>query len=219
MKNSVIIVAGGKGVRMGSVIPKQFIEINGKPLIVHTIGKFIEFDPDIDLIIVLNKDFLQYWENISNQFTLPRYKLAYGGKERFHSVKNGLQLGEKDSLVGIHDAVRPLISAENIKRIYSEASVHGNAVPVIPVKDTLRQITPSGSKIIDRSGYVIIQTPQVFHYDMLIRAYDTEYNPLFTDDAGVVENSGTAIHLVDGNPYNIKITDPEDLIIAKALLK
>lgn len=220
MKNAVIIVAGGTGSRMGSSIPKQFLEIAGKPVILHTIEKFLSFDPEIEMILVINQDYIHIWDQLSLKYKLSdKFKIAAGGETRFHSVKNGLMLLEGDLLVGIHDSVRPMISVETIRNIYNHAAIHGNAIPVIPVKESVRKVDDSGSKMIDRSVLKLIQTPQVFKYSLLKKAYETDFQPEFTDDAIVVERSGVQIHLVEGDSYNFKITTPEDIEIARCLLK
>jgi len=219
MKNVVLIVAGGSGIRMGTTIPKQFLEINGKPVILHTLEKFISFDPAIEVILVINPDHQSIWDRLTLDFNLSvNFKIASGGETRFNSVKNGLALIKNESLVGIHDAVRPLIKIETIRNIYKEASTYGNAVPAVPVKESVREIKGSGSKIIDRSALQLIQTPQVFLFSILKKAYNTPYLPFFTDDASVVEKSGVEIHLVQGDYYNLKITSPEDIEIARNLL-
>jgi 2-C-methyl-D-erythritol 4-phosphate cytidylyltransferase len=220
MKNAIIIVAGGTGSRMGTSVPKQFLEIAGKPVIVHTIEKFLTFDPDIEMILVINPAYRLIWDQLilKNRFS-KEFKIAEGGETRFHSVKSGLKLLEGDHLVGIHDAVRPLISVETIRKIYKYAAIHGNAIPAVPVRESVREVVDSDSKMVDRSALKLIQTPQVFRYSVLKKAYETEYLPEFTDDAIVVEKSGVQIHLVDGDTYNIKITSPEDIEVAKRLLK
>ena len=219
MKNTVIIVAGGSGTRMGTTIPKQFLEINGKPVILHTLEKFISFDPEIEVIMLINPDHMSVWNRLILDYNLSiNLKIAIGGETRFNSVKNGLALIKSESLVGIHDAVRPLIKIETISNIYKQAGIYGNAVPSVPVKESVREIKGSGSKIIDRSVLQLIQTPQVFLFSILKKAYNTPYLPFFTDDASVVEKSGVEIHLVRGDYYNIKITSPEDIEIARNLL-
>lgn len=219
MKNAVIIVAGGTGMRMGTSIPKQFLKIKGKPVILHTIEKFVSFDPDIEIVLVINPVHRPIWDHIVADFNVHLdYKIAAGGETRFHSVKNGLALIRNESLVGIHDAVRPLIKTGLISEIYKMAGIMGNAVPSVQVMESVRQITESGSKVVDRSVLQLVQTPQVFLYSILKKAYDTLYLPEFTDDASVVEKSGVKINLVDGDHYNIKITTPEDIEIVNALL-
>jgi 2-C-methyl-D-erythritol 4-phosphate cytidylyltransferase len=219
MKNTVIIVAGGSGTRMGTSVPKQFLEINNKPVIIHTIEKFYFFDRNIHLILVISSGHRSIWDQISRNFSIPlRYEIAIGGQTRYHSVKNGLNLVKEESLVGIHDAVRPLIRTETIADIYREAANHGNAVPCVPVRESVREIKLSGSRIIDRKDLTLVQTPQVFLYTVLKKAYKIPYSAEFTDDASLVERSGVKIHLVQGDLYNIKITSPEDLEIAGRIL-
>ena len=220
MRNTVIIVAGGTGSRMGTSVPKQFLEIAGKPVILHTIEKFLAFDPDIEIILVINRAYKHFLDElILNNRLHNEFKIAMGGETRFHSVKNGLMLIEGDTWVGIHDAVRPLISVKTIRNIYKNAAINGNAVPAIPVKESIREVSDSGSKMVDRSMLKLIQTPQVFRNSVLQKAYKIDFMPEFTDDASVVEKSGVQIHLVDGDTYNIKITTPEDLEIAESFLR
>ena len=220
MKNAVIIVAGGTGSRMGISIPKQFLEIAGKPVILHTIDKFLAFDPNIDMILVINQDYIHFWDQLILKYKLSdNFKIAPGCETRFHSVKNGLMFIEGNPLVGIHDAVRPLISVETIRNIYNHATIHGNAIPVVPVKESVRVVQDSGSKMVNRAVLKLIQTPQVFRYSVLKKAYETNFLPEFTDDASVVEKSGVKIHLVEGDTCNIKITTPEDIEIANGFLR
>jgi 2-C-methyl-D-erythritol 4-phosphate cytidylyltransferase len=220
MGNAVIIVAGGTGIRMGTSVPKQFLEISGKPIILHTIDKFLAFDREIDIVLVINPKYQDLWDQIKLKFNLQReFKIATGGEMRFHSVKNGLALLEGDPLVGVHDAVRPLVSVKTINDIYKYASQHGNAVPAVGIRESVREIQDSGTRIVDRSKLKLIQTPQVFKYSILKKAYETEFLPEFTDDASVVEKSGVKINLVDGDIHNIKITTQEDFAVASSLLK
>ncbi len=219
MTNVVIIVAGGSGSRMGSSIPKQFLEIAGKPVIVHTIEKFLLFDPGIELIMVINPSYLNTWDKLAGKYNLTKNcKVTPGGKTRFHSVKNGLMFVRHESLIGIHDAVRPLISVETIRNLYKQAAIYGNAIPAVPVNETVRETFGSSNRMIDRSTLKLIQTPQVFLYSIVNKAYETIYSSDFTDDASVVEKSGVDLNLIDGDFYNIKITTPEDIEIAKSLL-
>jgi 2-C-methyl-D-erythritol 4-phosphate cytidylyltransferase len=172
------------------------------------------------MILVINHAYRHIWDQLILNFSLPvEFKIALGGETRFHSVKNGLLLLNGNPLVGIHDAVRPLISVETIRNIYKHAAIHGNAIPAVPVRESVREIMDSGSKMVDRSVLKLIQTPQVFRYSVLKKAYETDFLPEFTDDARVVEKSGVQIHLVDGDTYNIKITTPEDVEIAKSFLR
>ena len=222
-KQYVIIVAGGKGLRMGSDIPKQFLPVGGMPVLMRTILAFRNFNAEMEVILVLPKHQQEYWKELCGKFSFnERYLIADGGETRFHSVKNGLQLvpGDTDGVVGVHDGVRPFPSIETIRRVYEEAERSGAAVPVVPVVDTLRHITNgNGSETVPRSEYRIVQTPQTFDIKLLKEAYRQEYSNSFTDDASVVEHSGHDIALVDGNRENIKITTPFDLSVAQSIIK
>jgi 2-C-methyl-D-erythritol 4-phosphate cytidylyltransferase len=219
MRNTVIIVAGGSGRRMGTLQPKQFLEINGKAMMFYTLEKFIEFDPSIEIILVINAGFIELWEKLVRKsgFGFP-VKVIPGGETRFHSVKNGIRLLEGDSLVGIHDAVRPLVSVSTIQTVYETAEISGAAIPCIPLKESVREVDEEYSRPIDRSKIQIVQTPQVFRSGILIKSYDREYDPSFTDDASVAESAGYTVKLVRGDEYNMKITTPEDLEVAQLLL-
>jgi len=218
MQKSVIIVAGGSGKRMNADIPKQFIEIKGKPILMHTIEKFYAYDYSINIIVVLPELHIEYWNKLVEKynFKLP-IQIVKGGESRFESVKNGLKL-IKNGIVGIHDAVRPLVSSDTIKRAYEAAILDGNAIPCININDSLRIINNSGSETLNRNHVRIVQTPQCFEVSIIKKAYLQDYNSKFTDDASVLENSGIFIHLVEGNHENIKITRPLDIKIAEALL-
>lgn len=220
MEKSLIIVAGGKGKRFGSQLPKQFLKVNGKPLILHTIQRFLTVFENIELIIVLPADYFALWNTLIEEyrFQFP-HQLAEGGPDRFHSVKSGLKFVTHSGVVAVHDSVRPLVSAETIKDAFQDAENFGNAVPVIPVNESLRKVLDNENCPVDRSRYRIVQTPQVFKVAMLQDAYRQGYNEDFTDDASVVERAGHKIHLVEGTPENIKITKPADLLIAEELLK
>ncbi len=213
------MVAGGSGMRMGSALPKQFLEIDGKALIIYALEKFIAFDPSIEIILVLGNNYYNYWESarLKADFHFP-VKIATGGKTRFHSVKNGIGLLEGDALVGIHDAVRPLVSVATIGRVYAAAKEFGSAIPTIPLKESVREHKSEKSRPLNRSEIRIVQTPQVFRSSVLRKSYETEYKEDFTDDASVVENAGFELQLVSGDEFNLKITTPEDLEIAKILL-
>lgn len=210
---AVIIVAGGKGLRMGGNIPKQFIVVDGKPILMHTIERFHNFDSTIQLVVVLPKDQHDYWNGLCQQYGFDiSITIADGGKERFHSVKNGLAcVHPRCSLIGVHDGVRPYVATEVIQRCYEAAAANGAAIPVVDVFETLRHITPDGSHTVPRQDYKLVQTPQVFQADLLRRAYEQPFTPSFTDDASVVEALGHTITLVEGNRENIKITTKEDL--------
>jgi 2-C-methyl-D-erythritol 4-phosphate cytidylyltransferase len=198
---------------MGGNIPKQFIVVDGKPILMHTIERFHNFDSTIQLVVVLPKDQHDYWNGLCQQygFDIP-ITIADGGKERFHSVKNGLAcVHPRCSLIGVHDGVRPYVATEVIQRCYEAAAANGAAIPVVDVFETLRHITPDGSHTVPRQDYKLVQTPQVFQADLLRRAYEQPFTPSFTDDASVVGALGHTITLGEGNRENIKITTKEDL--------
>jgi 2-C-methyl-D-erythritol 4-phosphate cytidylyltransferase len=219
MKKFALIVAGGVGSRMGAELPKQFIELAGKPILVWTIRRFLDFDPETDLVLVLPASQFERWQQISDQFQLAgKISLVSGGETRFQSVKNGLDAISGDGIVFIHDGVRPLVSHETLQNCFQTALEKGNALPVSPVVESLRQIDAGASRHIDRSAYRLVQTPQTFHTSLIKKAYQQTENDFFTDDASVCEATGIQIHLVDGNPENIKITNPMDLRVAEALL-
>ena len=218
MKKQLIIVAGGKGLRMGGEVPKQFLPVNGKPVLMLTIETFHRFDPEMKIILVLPKEQQTYWNDLcaEYQFRIP-YFLANGGDTRFHSVKNGLALADDDGLIGVHDGVRPFVSQEVIARCFDAANINKAAIPVIDVVETIRKLNGEQTETVDRNNYKLVQTPQVFTTSLLKKAYGQECTPLFTDDASVVEAMGVKVTLVEGNRENIKITTPFDMIIAKAL--
>jgi 2-C-methyl-D-erythritol 4-phosphate cytidylyltransferase len=220
MFKTVLIVAGGKGDRMKSAIPKQFLEIKGKPILMHTLDVFYCYDATIKIILVLPADQINSWEELCLRYSYNvKHQLVAGGESRFQSVKNGLEVAKDSGLIAVHDGVRPLVSTETIARCFEKAEKYGTAVPVINVIDSIRQITLDGNKSVDRSSYKLVQTPQVFKSDILKKAYKQDYSPLFTDDASVVEAIGTKIQLVEGNRENIKITNALDLKMAEVLLK
>ena len=214
-----LIVAGGSGKRMGSDIPKQFLELDGKPILMHTIGRFSAFDNSVRIIVVLPEDQFKVWEFLirEHSFLVP-HETVKGGSSRFSSVKNGLELVDKEGLVAIHDGVRPLVSTATIRRCFEAAEKYGNAVPVVSNSSSLRLVTGTGSMPVSRQDIVIVQTPQVFRTGLIKNAYIQDYSDEFTDDATVLEKTGETIRLVDGNRENIKITNPEDLLLASALL-
>lgn len=218
MNHYVLIVAAGSGKRFGTDIPKQFLELAGRPLIMHTIQRFLTFSADVSIIVVLPAGYVSYWKELTVKyaFDVP-HVVAEGGSTRFYSVKNGLALTGDDGLVAVHDGVRPLVSTDTIARCFETALKFGNAVPAVNPADTVRLETEKGTEMYDRSHVRLIQTPQVFRTEIIKKAYLQEYSPDFTDDATVVEKSGQTIHLVEGNRENIKITNPEDLAVAEAL--
>ena len=218
MKKHIIIVAGGKGLRMGGDIPKQFLPVCGKPVLMRTLEAFHAYDSSIHIILVLPVSQQAYWQELCQeyQFTLA-HDIANGGDTRFHSVKNGLALVEGEGLVGVHDGVRPFVSQEVITRCYEEASLKKAVIPVIGVVETVRHLTDEGSETVPRDQYKLVQTPQVFDVALLHRAYQQEFTDMFTDDASVVEALGEKICLVEGNRENIKLTTPFDLKLAEML--
>lgn len=220
MKRYAILVGGGSGSRMQQDIPKQFLLLDGKPVLMHTLEAFYHSEPRPEIVVVLNVDFHEYWEKLcrTHEFIIP-HTLVKAGQERFFSVKNGLKLVKGKALVAIHDAVRPIIKKEKIEHAFSYAEVHGNAVLAIPSKDSVRISDTKENKALARELVYLIQTPQIFRSNMLKKAYQQEFRTSFTDDASVVEHAGVAIHLVEGDPKNIKITYPEDLALAEVFLK
>lgn len=214
MTESFIITAGGKGLRMGADIPKQFIELRGKPILMHTIEKFHNYNPQAQLILVLPESHINFWIELTEKhsFQIP-HELVTGGKERFFSIKNGLDkvTGE---MVGVHDGVRPFVSLSVIKNLMSEAQSKKAVIPVINIKESVRKMDGETSTAVNRSDYKLVQTPQCFETALLKKAYQQDYKDEFTDDASVVEQLGHSIFLCDGNEENIKITTPLDLKMA-----
>lgn len=221
--NHTIIVAGGKGLRMGGDIPKQFIPVNGMPVLMHTIRRFREFDPQMHIVLVLPKDHQDYWRQLCGEYHFTdRHDIADGGSTRFHSSQNGIMAladAPDTDIVAIHDGVRPLVSVETIGRCFTAAAESGAAIPVLPVIDTLRYVghadengvtTEQGHNVL-RSDYRVVQTPQTFRLALLRRAFTQPFSERFTDDASVVEALGEKVTMVDGNRENIKITTPYDL--------
>lgn len=217
---NIIVVAGGTGTRMQSNIPKQFIEIKGKPILIHTIEKFIEFDEYINVVVVVHKDFITEANfRLAENFPDKNIHVVVGGETRYHSVKNGLScITNKNDIVGIHDAARPFVSIETIKRCFETAALKGNAIPVLPINESLRMVTNGINKAVSRDDYKIIQTPQCFIVSKIIEAFEQPYSPFFTDDATVLEGLDESINLVEGNIENIKITTPYDLKFAELYL-
>lgn len=222
MIDYAVIVAGGSGARMGTELPKQFLLLNNKPILMHTIEKFYNFNNNIKITLVLPNSQFSYWANLclEHKFILPHQVIA-GGSNRFYSVQNGLNSIDEvvDKLVAIHDGVRPFVSIDTIKRCANEAKLYGNAIPVISINDSIRYIDEYGNKIVNRNNYKAVQTPQVFKLEVLKKSYLQPYSEYFTDDASVAESAGEKINLVNGNVENIKITTPADLIFANALIQ
>ena len=217
----VIIVAGGKGLRMGSDIPKQFLPIGGKPVLMRTLERFRAYDDALQIILVLPEAQQAYWRELCGQYHFDvEYRLANGGQTRFHSVQNGLALvpDEAEGVVGVHDGVRPFPSSEVIRNCYETARTKKAVIPVIPVVETVRHLEGAKSVTVPRGDYRLVQTPQTFDIQLLKAANRQPYNDGFTDDASVVESYGFEITLVEGNRENIKITTPYDLKIAEVLL-
>ena len=219
MKRYAVIVAGGSGKRMGAEMPKQYLELEGRPVLMHTLERFKVFDEAIEIITVLPENQLRYWAELQKKysFNIP-HTIVIGGKARFYSVRNGLKFVDAPGLVAIHDGVRPFVSLETIKRCFETAEKLGNAIPVIEPTETLRIVDDQNNSPLNRHHVRIVQTPQVFSAELIKKAYNQDYVYEFTDDASVLEKTGEKINLVTGNRENIKITNPEDLIISKALL-
>jgi len=217
LKKHVIIVAGGDGKRMGNILPKQFLLLNKKPILFYAFNSFLFLD-DIEFTLVLNKNYIDYWKKLCGSLGFNiTHNIVEGGPTRFHSVVNGLRDIPMESFVLIHDAVRPFASQETITRVYSMALKMGNAIPSVPINDSIREIYGSTNKMVNRNNIRAIQTPQAFHTSLIKNAYNQNYSPSFTDDASVLESFGEKINLVDGNVENIKISNPIDLIIAKSI--
>ncbi|WP_107040121.1 2-C-methyl-D-erythritol 4-phosphate cytidylyltransferase [Brumimicrobium mesophilum] len=219
MKQSVIITAGGIGKRMGSDLPKQFITIKGLPVLMHTIKRFFDYDQEIQIVISLPKDFIQLWKDLCKQFDFDiHHEVIEGGKERYHSIKNALQNVDGDVIM-VHDAVRPLVSQQTIQKVIEKAVSFGAAIPVLPIKDTLRKGNSEVSGHQDRSEFWIVQTPQAFQLKILQKAYNIPYSTSVTDDASLVEAIGKQVFLTEGNEENIKITTPFDLKLVEFLME
>ena len=219
MKRFAIIVAGGKGNRMKSEIPKQFIEIGGQPILMHTIKQFYKADSNIEIILVLPKEQIQYWQELQSKFAFEVPVLVTtGGSTRFHSVRNGLSHIASSGLVAIHDGVRPFVSEKTILKGYRMAQAFKSAIPVVPLIDSIRHIQGESNKAVDRANYRLVQTPQVFDITLLKTAYQQSFSDTFTDDASVIEAMGHSVTLFEGNSENIKITTPFDLKVAEMMV-
>lgn len=219
-KEYAIIVAGGKGTRIKSSMPKQFLKLAGLPILMHTLNAFYQYSRDIEIILVLPEDDLPVWASLcdEHQFRHP-YKLQTGGDTRFQSVRRGLSLIDGNGLVAIHDGVRPLVSADIIAASFRLAAVHQSAVAAVRLKDSIRMTDQDGTRAMDRSLFRLIQTPQTFEVATIKTAYEIREELSLTDDASVAERAGTKISLFEGSYENIKITTAEDLVVAEALLK
>ena len=218
-KKIAIIVAGGTGQRMGSVVPKQFLEIEGKPILLHTIDQFTAAFSDIQFVIVLPEGYIQEGQKLlSNSGVTNQVTFVAGGETRFKSVKNGLSKVNESAIVFVHDAVRCLLTPALIQRCYQQAVEKGSAIPAVSSTDTVRIVTGTSHQVVDRENVMQIQTPQTFQSAILLKAFEQAYDPSFTDEANVVEAASTPVHLVDGEFENIKITRPLDLAIASYIL-
>lgn len=220
MDKYAVIVAGGKGLRMGNAVPKQFLPLAGKPILYHTIKAFMDAYADMKLILVLPAEQLSYAQMVLQAF--PEridVDIVTGGATRFHSVKNGLEAVPSGSVVFVHDGVRPLVSPQLIRACYEQAVAKGSAIPAVAVSDSLRMVDGDNSKPIDRDKVRSIQTPQTFQSDILLKAFEQEYTEAFTDEATVAEAYGETVHLLQGEKTNLKLTTPEDMMIAEIILK
>lgn len=219
MNKTVVIVAGGSGFRMGAEIPKQFLLLAGTPILMHTISTFYRFDVSIEIILVLPESQISYWQSLcsEHQFTI-KHTVVTGGSARFFSVKNGLVTVKNQGLVAIHDGVRPFVSNATLERCFAAAEISGTAIPVMAVVESLRKMENDASCSVDRTMFKSVQTPQVFRWELLHKAYQVPFSEIFTDDASVVEQQGVEMTLVEGNSENIKITMPIDLMIGEYLL-
>lgn len=219
LKRFCLIVAGGSGKRFGTSTPKQFLELQGRPVLMRAADAFLAFDPAIQLIFVLPKDWVEEWNSLCQKHNFDtQHHIAHGGEERFHSVKNGLELVVDEGFVAIHDGARPLVSEACIQETFTIAEESGAAIPVVPVNESIREVTEGTSNPVNRSRFRIVQTPQIFNTEILREAYEQDFNAAFTDDATVVEKLGHEISLSHGHSSNIKITNPQDIKVAEALL-
>ncbi len=219
MQKYAIIVAGGSGTRMGTTIPKQFIELNKKPVLMHTISRFFDFDQSIKIIVILPADQIAFWKELcgKHNFNLP-HKIIEGGSERFYSVKKGLDEITGEGLVAIHDGVRPLVSINTIYAAFESAEKFGNGIPCIDLNDSIRKIDQNASSAQNRKDYKLVQTPQCFQISVIKKAFEQPFNNSFTDDASVIEAARHKVYITEGNRENIKITTPFDIKLAEAYL-
>lgn len=219
MKKIAVIVAGGSGTRMNNMVPKQFLLLNGKPVLYYTLSTFLQSYDDMEVILVLPEEHVAAGQEIIDAFfDYNRIQITIGGRTRFHSVQNGLKLVTEESIVFVHDAVRCLLTAELIKCCYEVAIEFGSAIPVTAAKDSIRMITGEDNMAVEREAIKIVQTPQTFHSKILLPAFNIDYKDKFTDEATVVEAFGLKVHLVAGEDTNIKITMPADLLLAEQII-
>lgn len=214
-----IIVAGGSGKRLGGPVPKQFQSVKGRPLLMWTIEAFHRHDPIMPLIVVLPREHFDIWKALcmGHRFII-KHEVVAGGEQRWHSVKAGLEKVRGDGLVAVHDGVRPLVSTDLIARCFDAADAQAAAIPVVPVVPSIRETTAEGSRALDRSRLLAVQTPQCFHTDLLRKAFEQPYDSAFTDEATLVERLGVKVALVEGEEHNIKVTTSVDMRVAEALL-
>ena len=220
MNDTVIIVAGGAGVRMGNAVPKQFMLLKGKPVLIRTIEKFIEFDSSLDIIVTLPANQIHTWTNLCEQYKFKyKHTVVNGGNTRFHSVYNALlKISADCEIIAVHDGVRPLVNIETIRKCFDLAREKGSAVPILQINESIREIRENTSQPVNRDGMYIVQTPQMFQRDTIMQAYCQEYIPEFTDDASVVGKSGFVVKFTEGHRENIKITIPDDIAFAEKFL-
>lgn len=218
VKYFAIIVAGGSGERMISDVPKQFLELKGTPILMKSIQAFSRFNAEMEIIVVLPEHQKELWVHLCQKHHFHiKHQVVSGGVTRYHSVKNALQRIGPDGVVGVHDGVRPLVSETTLQRVFEMATMHGNAVPYIDIVESIRFVEKEENRPVDRNMYKLIQTPQAFDCKSILKAYEQKFDPLFTDDASVVEKAGIKINLVPGNRENIKITTQADLKLVEAL--
>jgi len=220
MKKYAVIVAGGSGLRMNSLIPKQFLLIKNKPLLYYTLDVFLKAYDDLEIILVLPEEHISKGQEIiDTYFDNSRITICEGGRTRFHSVQNGLSLINEESIIFVHDGVRCLVTKDLIERCYAEATNSGSAIPVVTSKDSIRLITPEGHEALDRNNVKLVQTPQTFLSKILLNSFKIDYKDKFTDEATVVEAFGIKVTLIEGEENNIKITTPGDMFIAEQIIK
>lgn len=219
MQKSVIITAGGIGKRMGSDLPKQFLLLGGKPVLVHTLELFFKYDPTIEIILTLPNEWLGYWETVIDKYycRVPHI-VVNGGEERYHSIQNALKRCS-GTLIAVHDGVRPFVSFETLDRCFSALNQYEAVVPVLKLKESIRQTNEISTSAVDRSNYRLVHTPQCFHAAVLRQAYQQAYHDKVTDDACLVEELGFTIHLVESNEENIKLTTQFDFLIAETIVQ
>ncbi len=219
MQKSVIITAGGIGKRMGSDLPKQFLVLGGKPVLVHTLELFFKYDPTIEIILTLPNEWRGYWETVIDKYycRVPHI-VVNGGEERYHSIQKALKRCS-GTVIAVHDGVRPFVSFETLDRCFSALNEYEAVVPVLRLKESIRQTNENSTNAVDRSNYRLVHTPQCFHADVLLKAYEQAYHDKVTDDACLVEELGHTIHLVESNEENIKLTTPFDFLIAETIVQ